>query len=60
MSTVAEQVYTPEQAAQIKSCNKESILRAIRANKLEAKKWGRGYRIKASALDDWFEALESA
>lgn len=60
MSVAAEKVYDTAAAAEIKSVNKESLLRAIRADKLRAKKWGRGYRIKASDLDAWFDSLDDA
>ena len=60
MTAPAKLVYTPTEAAQLMSMNKESILRAIRTGDLEAKRWGHGYRIKATALDDWFNGLESA
>lgn len=59
----AEPAYTAEQAAQIKGVSRESILRAIRrtdGHGLRAKKWGRGYRISASALEEWFDGWADA
>jgi excisionase family DNA binding protein len=40
--------------------NQETLLRDIRAGALPAKKLGRGYRIKASDLDAWFDSLPDA
>jgi excisionase family DNA binding protein len=59
----AERAYTITEAAIIKSVSPDTIRRSIRAtegNTLRAKKVGRGYRISASALDEWFESLPDA
>jgi excisionase family DNA binding protein len=59
----AERVYTLRQAASIKAVSEDTLRRAIRSavgNVLPAKIIGRGYRIKASDLDAWYEALEDA
>lgn len=59
----AEKAYTVNEAAEIKGVSPDTIKRAIRAaegNTLAAKMIGRGYRIKASDLDAWFDGLESA
>jgi excisionase family DNA binding protein len=55
-----EQRYTPDEAAALMSVNKETILRAIREGGLVAKRFGKGYRIKGSDLDSWYERLEDA
>jgi excisionase family DNA binding protein len=52
-----EQRYTPADAAALMSVNKETILRAIRAGDLRATPLGRGYRIKGSDLERWFDSL---
>lgn len=59
----AEKAYTIIQAAELKQVSPDFIRAAIRATKgntLSAKKVGRGYRIKASALEAWFEGLADA
>ena len=60
----AEKVYTTAAAAEIKSVSQKTITRAIKStdpkHSLAATKFGSGYRIKASDLDDWFDRLESA
>jgi len=59
----AERAYSVTEAAELKSVSPDLIKRAIRAtsgNTLRAKKLGRGYRITASALEDWFNGLEDA
>lgn len=55
-----EQRHTPEQAAALMQVSKDFILTAIRAGALPAKKVGKGYRIKGSDLDSWYETLEDA
>jgi excisionase family DNA binding protein len=57
---VVEQRYTPADAAALMSVNKETILRAIRAGDLPAKRNGKSYRLKGSDLDHWYENLEDA
>lgn len=59
----AERAYTLQEAAEVKSVSRDLILRAIKAakgNTLPAKKVGKGYRVKASDLDAWYERLEDA
>lgn len=64
----AERAYTIDQAADLKSVSPGYVRKAIKSNgrpdargivvtPLAAKKVGKGYRISASALDAWFEAL---
>jgi len=63
MTREAERVYTTAEAAGIKAVSEKTITRAIKATEppyLQAKKVGRGYRIKASDLDAWFDSLEDA
>lgn len=63
MTREAEKVYTTREAAEVKSVSEKMLTRAIKAtegNTLDAKKVGRGYRIKASDLDDWYDRLASA
>jgi excisionase family DNA binding protein len=57
---VVEQRYTPADAAALMSVNKETILRAIRAGDLPAKRNGKSYRVKGSDLNHWYERLEDA
>lgn len=60
---VAETVYKLDEAAKIKSVSRDHLLRAIKASKgntLAAKMVGRTYRIKASDLDAWYDALGDA
>jgi len=59
----AEPAYTIPEAAAIKSVSPDYVRKAIHRTEppfLRAKKVGRGYRIDASALDDWWEALPDA
>lgn len=64
MTTVeAEAAYTIAEAAEIKRVSPDLIRRAIKSTEtpfLRAKKVGRGYRIPASALEDWFNSLADA
>lgn len=55
----AEDAYTIPEAAAIKRVSPDTIRRAIKAktNGLRAKKVGRGYRIAASALEEWWDGL---
>lgn len=55
-----EQRYEPKDAADLMGVNKETILRAIRAGELPAKRFGKGYRIKGSDLEAWYDGLEDA
>lgn len=64
---VAERVYDLQEVAAIKSVHPDTLKRAIKASKaepgkpiLKAKKVGRGYRVKASDLDAWFDGLDDA
>jgi excisionase family DNA binding protein len=59
-ATAVEQRHTPDEAAALMRVNKETILRAIRAGDLKAKKQGRGYRIKGSDLEHWYDGWEDA
>lgn len=59
----AERAYTLDQAAELLSISKDTLRRAIKAtegNVLPAKLVGGRYRIRASALDAWWERLEDA
>lgn len=59
----AEKAYTIAQAAELKNVSPDFIraaIKATRGNTLPAKKVGRGYRIKASSLEAWFDGLEDA
>lgn len=59
----AEKAYTLEEAAALLSISKDTLRRAIKAtggNVLPAKLIGGRYRIRASALDAWFDGLEDA
>lgn len=61
--TEAEAAYTIIEAAEIKRVSPDLIRRAIKSKDapfLRAKKIGRGYRIAASALEDWWGQLEDA
>lgn len=55
-----EQRHTPEEAAALIRCSKDFILAAIRSGALPAKKLGKGYRIKGSDLDAWYDGLDDA
>lgn len=60
---IAEEAYTIPEAAAIKRVSPDLIRRAIKATEgatLRAKKVGKGYRISASALEDWWNQLEDA
>lgn len=59
----AEEAYTIPEAAALKRVSPDLIRRAIKATEgatLKAKKVGKGYRISASALEDWWNQLEDA
>ena len=59
----AEQVYKLREAAAIKGVSVDTLRRAIKAtagNVLRAKQLGKGYGIKASDLDAWFDGLPDA
>jgi excisionase family DNA binding protein len=56
----AEEAYTISEAAAIKRVSPDLVRRAIRATEppfLRAKKVGKGYRVSASALDEWWDSL---
>ena len=62
MTTIrdAEPAYTITEAAVIKRVSPDLIRRAIKATSgatLRAKRVGNGYRISATALEDWFDSL---
>lgn len=60
----AEAAYTIPEAAALKRVSPDTIRRAIRStdpdHHLRAKRVGKGYRIPASALEEWFDGLEDA
>lgn len=68
----ADAAYSISEAAELKSVSPGFIRAAIKATggkdpktgrvvvPLHAKRVGKGYRISASALDAWFDALEDA
>lgn len=59
----AEAAYTLAEAAALKRVSQDTLRRAIKAtegNVLRAKRIGKGYRISASALEDWFDGLDEA
>jgi excisionase family DNA binding protein len=59
----AERAYTLDEAAALLSLSKDTLRRAIKAtegNVLPAKLIGGKYRIRASALDAWFDRLADA
>lgn len=59
----AEEAYTITEAAALKRVSPDLIRRSIKAtggNVLRAKRIGKGYRISASALEDWFQGLDDA
>lgn len=64
MSTrAAEAAYSPRDAAKLKGVSYGLIIKAIHAtegNVLRAKRLGKGYRISASALEEWFSGLDDA
>lgn len=59
----AEAAYTIPEAAELKSVSPGFIRKAIKATEgatLDAKKVGKGYRISATALEEWWNRLEDA
>lgn len=59
----AEQVYDLREAAAIKRVSVDTLRRAIKAvegNVLPAKKSGKGYTVKASELDAWYDRQPDA
>lgn len=59
----AEKAYRLKEAAEIKGVSQDTLRRAIKAtsgNTLTAKKAGKGYLVKASDLDAWFDGLPEA
>lgn len=59
----AERAYSIPEAAALKGVSADTIRQAIKATVpplIRAKKVGRGYRISASALEDWWNQLEDA
>ena len=63
MTAQAEEAYTIVEAAKIKRVSPDLIRRAIKATEgatLKAKRIGKGYRISASALEEWWNALDDA
>ena len=63
MTAQAEEAYTIVEAAKIKRVSPDLIRRAIKATEgatLKAKRIGKGYRISASALEQWWSELDDA
>lgn len=59
----AERAYTISEVAALKSISPDYVRAAIKAtegNTLAAVKVGRGYRISASAVEAWWDRMESA
>lgn len=59
--TRAEAAYTIAQVAELKNVSQGFVRKAIKATEgavLRAKKVGKGYRISASAVEDWWAALD--
>lgn len=68
----AEEAYTIDEAAALKRVSAGFIRKAIRSTgepdpktgirvvPLRAKRVGKGYRIPASALEEWFDGLQDA
>jgi excisionase family DNA binding protein len=52
-----KETYTVKEAAEILSCNPETVRRAIRANELKAARLGSDYRISKRDLDTYYRAL---
>lgn len=61
---MTERYFTLDEAAEHMRVSKDTIERAIRAQKLRAKKTGKNgggrYLVAASALDAWFDTLVDA
>lgn len=53
-------VYTPQEAANALGVSYFYVLGAIKSGALKAKKIGKGYRVRISDLDTWFDSLEDA
>ena len=63
LERTAERAYTVREAAALKRVSANTIRQAIHATAppfLRAKLVGRGYRISASALEEWWESLPDA
>lgn len=59
----AQKAYTIQEAAELKRVSADLLRRAIKATEgatLKAKKVGRGYRISAEALEEWWDRLDDA
>lgn len=56
----AEPAYTLQQAADLKQVSTQFVRKAIRAGALPAKIVGKGYRIDASDLQNWWKGLPDA
>lgn len=52
--------YSPEAAAELYGTSRDTILRAVKAGKLAAKKIGPKYSITAQALEAWHNNLPDA
>lgn len=49
--------YTLGEAAELLSCHKETIRRAIKTGKLRAAKLGKGYRISRTDLEEFWQHI---
>lgn len=57
----AEKAYTIDQVAELKNVSQGYVRKAIKATEgpvLRAKKVGAGYRCSASAIEEWWAALD--
>lgn len=52
--------YSPDSAAEFYDTSRDTILRAIKAGALAAKKIGNKFSISARALEDWHDSLPDA
>lgn len=50
-----QEIYTSDQVAQILKIHPQTVLKFIREGKLKASKVGRGYRVKADAIEEFLE-----
>lgn len=54
---MTKQTYTLGEAAELLSCHKETIRRAIKDGSLRAAKLGRGYRVSRADLEAFWSAM---
>jgi len=50
-----QEIYTSDQVAKILQIHPQTVLKFIRDGKLKASKVGRGYRVKAQAIEEFLE-----